>query len=81
MIPTLLLIGLLAGRWYVVGLAAIAWPLLLTLVGATDLSADDWPVAAFLAAANTAVGVAIHRSAVSLAKRGVTRLRARNGAL
>jgi hypothetical protein len=35
-----------------------------------------------LAAANTAVGVAIHRSAVSVAKRGVTRLRApRNGTL
>jgi hypothetical protein len=81
MIPTLLLVGLLAGRWYVVALAAVAWPLLLTLLGVADLAVGDWLVAAALAAANTAVGVAVHRSISLFLRRGLSRLRTpHNGA-
>ena len=59
MIPVLLLIGLLAGRWYVAALAGLAWPLLLAL---DDIIApDDFIGAAALAVANTAVGVAVHK--------------------
>ena len=60
MIPVLLLIGLLAGRWYVVALAALGWPLLLGLDGILT-GPDEYVGAAALAVANTAVGVAAHK--------------------
>ncbi len=60
MIPVLLLVGLLAGRWYVVALAAVAWPLILGLDGTVAGSAN-YIGAAGLAAVNTAAGVAAHK--------------------
>lgn len=60
MIPTLLLIGLLAGRWYAVALAGLAWPLLLGLDGILG-SPEQYAGAAAFAVANTAVGVAAHK--------------------
>ncbi len=66
MIPTLILFGLLFGRWWRFALvaAAIGWPLALVLLD--DLGHDGWaPVtAALLAIANTAVGVAVHQAAL-----------------
>ena len=63
MIPILLLVGLLAGRWYVVGIAAVAWPLILGLNG-TLTGSEQYFEAAALAMANTAVGVAVHKAVV-----------------
>jgi hypothetical protein len=63
MIPILLLIGLLAGRWYVVGIAAVAWPHTLGLDG-TLTGYEQYLGAAALAMANTAVGVAVHKAVV-----------------
>ena len=62
-IPLLLLIGLLAGRWYVVLAAAMGWPLLLAIDG-TLVDAGDYFGAALLASANTATGVAAHKMIV-----------------
>ena len=61
MIPILLLIGLLAGRWYVVAVAAVAWPLILGLDGILTGS-EQYAGAAALAMANTAIGVAVHKA-------------------
>ncbi|HEY3070103.1 MAG TPA: hypothetical protein VGJ34_07275 [Gaiellaceae bacterium] len=63
MIPVLLLVGLLAGRWYCVAIAAVVWPLILVLAGVTS---DPAVLVAGggLGAANTAVGVAVHRGLV-----------------
>ena len=72
MIPTLLLVGFVAGRWYVVGLAAVVWPLLLALSGtiaASDIG--NLTAAAGFAAANTAVGVAVHKALLALAREAV----------
>jgi hypothetical protein len=65
MIPTLLVVGFLAGRWYVIPLAAVVWPLVLVLLGIESDAADLF-VAAGLAAANTAVGVLVHQGAKRL---------------
>jgi hypothetical protein len=66
MIPTLILFGLVFGRWWRFALAAAAfgWPL--TLVLLNDMDSNEWaPVAAaLLAVANTAVGVAVHQAAL-----------------
>ncbi len=59
MIPTLLLAGLVVGRWWFVPIAGVVWAVLV-----------DASVAAFaLGAANTAVGVAVHRTVVLLLRR------------
>ncbi|KXK61541.1 hypothetical protein AWW66_13220 [Micromonospora rosaria] len=62
MIPTLILFGLLLGRWWRTSLivAAVGWPLLLvagdgTTVGPALIGASG------LAVANTAVGVLVHQ--------------------
>lgn len=62
MIPTLILVGFVLGRWWRFALtaAAIAWPL--TLV-TSDVVALDWMsvgLAAGLAVINTLVGVLAH---------------------
>ena len=59
MIPTVLLLGLLVGRWWVVPAAGVIWVALLAMFG--DLGLDDVPLAAGLAMANAAVGVAFRR--------------------
>jgi hypothetical protein len=58
-IPTVLLLGLLVGRWWVVPAAGLLWIALLAIFG--DLGLDDIPLATGLAMANAAVGVALRR--------------------
>jgi hypothetical protein len=61
-IPTLILFGLVAGRWWRSSLvaAAVGWPVLLVATGV--LGAEPGLLgAAGLALANTAVGVAVHQ--------------------
>jgi len=68
MIPTLLLPGLILGRWWLVPVAAIGWPALLLLDGI----GQGWGFAAgagALAAANVAVAVALHRGAAYVIRR------------
>ncbi len=61
MIPTLILAGLLVGRWWMLAAAAVAWPagLILTGVGSGPAFALT---AAAIAVPNTAMGVAVHRA-------------------
>jgi hypothetical protein len=61
-IPVLLIFGLLCGRWSLIAVAAVAWPLLLLVDGTCPLGCA--PAAAAFAAANTAVGVVVHKLAV-----------------
>lgn len=62
MIPTMILLGLVLGRWWPVALvtAALGWPLLLVV---TDVVAFDAGLveAAALAVANAGVGVLVHQ--------------------
>ncbi|MFC3501452.1 hypothetical protein ACFOOK_10865 [Micromonospora krabiensis] len=62
MIPTLLLFGLLTGRWWRLSLvlAALLWPALLLADGSMTVGPALLGAAA-LAVANTAVGVLVHR--------------------
>lgn len=62
MIPTVIVLGLLLGRWWwaALPLATAGWPILLMSVG--DISIGQIPVAAFLGFANAAVGVVIAQS-------------------
>lgn len=65
MIPSLLLPGLIVGRWWLVPIAAVAWPVLLMVDGI----GAGWRFgvsAGALAAANVAFAVAIHRGTASL---------------
>ena len=67
MVLNLLLAGLVVGRWWLVGIVAVFWPVLL-VVGDVG-SASDFALVlggATVGAANTAVGVAVHRLAVVL---------------
>lgn len=63
MLPGLILLGLLFGRWWrtCLVLAAVAFPLLLLADGTIHLGLDV-VISAALAAANTAVGVAVHQA-------------------
>lgn len=65
MIPTMILFGLIFGRWWRVTLvaAALAWPLLLVV---TDVAGIDPTLlgAAALAVVNSAVGVLVHQGAL-----------------
>jgi hypothetical protein len=58
-IPTLLLVGLVVGRAWVVPLGAAAWAGLLLLTGTIVVA--DVPAAALLGGVNTLVGIALHR--------------------
>jgi len=57
MIPTMLLVGLLVGRRWVILVGAIGWAA--TLLAGGIIGAADAPFAAGLAAANAAVGVGV----------------------
>lgn len=67
MIPTLILAGLVVGRWWFVPVAAVAFPAVL-IVGDVG-SASNFALAlggGVFGAANTAAGVAVHRMALAL---------------
>jgi hypothetical protein len=70
MIPTLILFGLIFGRWWrsalIVG--AVGWPVLLLATGTASADADLIGVAG-LALANTGVGVAVHQGVLWGARR------------
>jgi len=68
MIPTLLLPGLVIGRWWLVPIAAVGWPVMLILDGI----GTGWAFGASagaLAAANVGIAVALHRGAALLIRR------------
>jgi hypothetical protein len=62
MIPTMILLGLVFGRWWLASLVAAAagWPLLLVVTD-VDVSEAGLIEAAALAVTNAAVGVLIHQ--------------------
>lgn len=63
MIPTILVVGLAVGRWWLLPVAAVAWVVLLLATGVIGLV--EIPAAAGLALANAAVfGVAVHKTVV-----------------
>jgi hypothetical protein len=70
MIPTLLVIGLVLGRWWrlVLPVATIGWPMLLVLDG-VGTGVAFWVSAGAFALANTIAGVAVNRLAVAAAHR------------
>lgn len=78
MIPTMILFGLVLGRWWKSTLvaAAIVWPLLaspaLLQAGA---GIGGFAAAALLGVANAAVGVAVHQSVLALVRRATARQR------
>lgn len=65
MIPTMIIFGLVLGRWWRLALvaAAVGWPALLVADGVTDVDVELFG-AAGLAVANTAVGVLVHQGAL-----------------
>ena len=65
-LPTMLLAGVLIGRWWAVPVGVIATPLLVAL--SVPLPASDLLVSAALGAANVAVGLAFRWAAASLAR-------------
>ncbi len=70
MIPTMILFGLLLGRWWKPALVAgtSAWTVLLWSQGLLSTPADILGGAA-LALANTAVGVSVHQFVLALVRR------------
>lgn len=78
MIPTVLLAAVVVGRWWMLPVCAVAWVAILIAVGAVDPALQDagemW-LAAGLAAANAAVGVALHRLVVATFRQIRDRLR------
>jgi hypothetical protein len=71
MIPTLILFGILCGRWWraVLLAAAVGWPLLLLATGSAGLGPGQLVGAAALAVANTALGVLVHRGVWRLVRK------------
>jgi hypothetical protein len=61
-IPTLLLAGLIVGRWWAAAVAAVVWPIVLALTLPDGRELDVVVVGALLAVANTLVGVAVHKA-------------------
>lgn len=62
MIPTLLLVGLVLGRWWrvVIPLATVGWPVLLIVTG-VDSGLDFGVAAGLLAVANVGIGVLLNQ--------------------
>ena len=58
MIPTVILFGLIVGRWWAIPLAAAGW--VLVVLDNADCAAGCHVGVAALAAANAAVGVGVH---------------------
>jgi hypothetical protein len=68
-IPTMILLGFVLGRWWrpALGTAAVGWPLLLVATNVIDF--DDGRVlagAAVLAVANAGVGVLAHQACLGV---------------
>ena len=78
MIPTLILVGLVMGRWWrvVMPLAAVGWPVLLIATGVSS-GFDFVLAAAGLAIANVTVGVLVYQALWLLVKGIATAARAR----
>jgi hypothetical protein len=68
-IPTMLLVGLVIGRWWVIPLGGVAWAVLVVL--AVSIAPGDVPLAAALGAANVALGVVLRWVVVSIARLAV----------
>ncbi len=67
MIPTLLLPGLVIGRWWLVPIAAVGWPVLLIVDGVGTGNTWAFAVSAgALAAGNVGIAVGVHRGAMYL---------------
>jgi hypothetical protein len=65
MIPTMILFGLIVGRWWRVSLvvAALVWPLLLVVTDVAGINSTLLGAAA-LAVVNAGVGVLVHQGAL-----------------
>ncbi|BAL87993.1 hypothetical protein AMIS_27730 [Actinoplanes missouriensis 431] len=70
MIPTLILFGLVFGRWWGWSLvaAAVGWPVLLAATGVMPVGAALLGASA-LAVTNTAVGVCVHQVTARIIRR------------
>lgn len=67
MIPTMILLGLILGRWWrlALGTAAFGWPLLLVATDVVSVNAGLIAAAA-LATANAGIGVLAHQGCIHL---------------
>jgi len=74
MVPTLMLVGLVLGRWWRTTLVAatLGWPILLLADGLIE---PGWNIAAAagLSAANTAAGIVVHQAIRWAVRRATTR--------
>ncbi len=66
-IPTVILIGLVVGRWWVLPFAATGWAALLLIQG--TLGVGEIPAAGALGLANAAVGVLVHKGIAASVRR------------
>jgi hypothetical protein len=63
-IPIALVLGLAVGRWWVVVIAALGW--VVALVASGVIGVEGAAIGGALAAANTAIGIAIHKCVVGI---------------
>jgi hypothetical protein len=59
-IPTMLLVGVLTRRLWLIPVGAVAWGALLLATGVVGIG--GFPSAAFVGGANIAIGVLVHRA-------------------
>jgi hypothetical protein len=59
MIPTVLIPAVVIGRWWLLPVVVVVWPLMVLSVGSCDVACSA--VAGGLAAMNAAVGVVVHK--------------------
>jgi len=78
MIPTMLLVGLVVGRWWVIPLGALGWAVLLLATG--PLGAGEILAAGVLGAANTAIGVLVRRLGSRALRRALSATRFKRAA-
>jgi hypothetical protein len=60
MIPALIVVGLVIGRWWIIPPVALLWSIALALTGVLS-GTQDLVAAALLGALNVAVGVLVHK--------------------
>jgi hypothetical protein len=63
-IPTLIVAGLIVGRWWMAAVAAVVWPIVLAVTLTDGRGLATLVAGALLAIANTLVGVAVHKTVV-----------------